>query len=107
LRAHGSTGVSPQQRFVQAAGTLRHIDAGLELEPLFFSRIKRTVRKYGTVRIDASLYEVDLSLRALEVELRFDPDSMSRIEVYDRAKPADWHARSICTSIATGGLPAL
>jgi len=72
LRAHGSTGVSPQQRFAQAAGTLRHIDAGLELEPLFFTRIKRTVRKNGTVRIDASLYEVDLSLRALEVELRFD-----------------------------------
>jgi putative transposase len=80
LRAHGSTGVSPQQRFAQAAGTLRHIDAGLELEPLFFTRIKRTVRKDGTVRIDASLYEVDLSLRALEVELRFDPYSMSRIE---------------------------
>ena len=100
LRAHGSTGVSPQQRFAQAAGTLRHIDAGLELEPLFFTRIKRTVRKNGTVRIDASLYEVDLSLRALEVELRFDPYTMSRIEVYYRgkacglARPVDLHLNS-------------
>jgi hypothetical protein len=77
LRPHGSTGVSPQLRFAQAAGSLRHLDAGLELEPLFFTRIKRTVRKNGTVRIEAALYEVDLSLRALEVELRFDPYSMA------------------------------
>jgi putative transposase len=81
LRPHGSTGISPQLRFAQAAGSLRHLDAGLELEPLFFTRIKRTVRKDGTVRIDGTLYEVDLSLRALEVQLRFDPYSMSRIEV--------------------------
>jgi hypothetical protein len=56
------------------------------LEPLFFTRIKRTVRKNGTVRIDATLYEVDLSLRSLEVELRFDPYGMSRIEVYYRGR---------------------
>ena len=86
LRPHGSTGISPQFRFAQAAGSLRHLDAGLELEPLFFTRINRTVRKNGTVRIDGILYEVDLSLRALEVELRFDPYSMSRIEVYYRGK---------------------
>ena len=65
---------------------MRHLDAGLELEPLFFTRIERTVRKNGTVRIEGTLYEVDLSLRALDVELRFDPYSMSRIEVYYRGK---------------------
>jgi putative transposase len=86
LRPHSSTGISPQLRFAQAAGSLRQPDAGLELEPLFFTRIKRTVRKNGTVRIDNTLYEVDLSLRALEVELRFDPYTMSRIEVYYRGK---------------------
>ena len=57
---------------------MRHLDAGLELEPLFFTRIERTVRKDGTVRIDDILYEVDLSLRALEVQLRFDPYRMSQ-----------------------------
>jgi putative transposase len=86
LRPHSSTGTSPQLRFAQAAGSLRHLDAGLELESLFFTRIKRTVRKDGTVRIDGILYEVDLSLRALEVQLRFDPYSMTRIEVYCRGK---------------------
>ena len=100
LRAHGSTGISPQLRFAQAAGGLRHLDAGLELEPLFFTRIERTVRKNGIVRIDDRLYEVDLSLRSLEVQLRFDPYSMSRIEVYYRgnacglARLVDLHLNS-------------
>jgi len=79
---------------------LRHLDAGLELEPLFFTRINRTVRKDGTVRIDGKLYEVDLSLRALEVQLRFDPYNMGSIEVYHRGKAcglarlADLHLNS-------------
>ena len=100
LRPHGSTGISPQLRFAQAAGGLRHLDASLELESLFFTRIERTVRKNGIVRIDDRLYEVDLSLRSLEVQLRFDPYSMSRIEVYYRgnacrlARLVDLHLNS-------------
>jgi Mu transposase, C-terminal len=86
LRARSSTGISPQFRFAHAASTLRHLDTGLELEPLFFTRIERTVRKNGIVRIEDTLYEVDLSLRALDVELRFDPYRMNRIEVYYRGK---------------------
>ena len=62
------------------------MDVSRELDPLFFTRITRTVRKNGTVRIGGILYEVDLSLRALEAELRFDPYSMARIEVYYRGK---------------------
>jgi putative transposase len=100
LRPHSSTGVSPQARFAQATGTLRHLQAGLELEALFFTRIERTVRRDGTVRIEGKLYEVDLSLRALEVQLRFDPYTMQRVEVYYRdkacglARPVDLHLNS-------------
>ena len=32
--------------------------------------------------VDKKLYEVDLSLRALRVELRFDPFTLSRVEVW-------------------------
>lgn len=100
LRVHGSTGVSPQARFAQAAGTLRQIQTGIDLEALFFTRIKRTVRKDGTVRVEGKLYEVDLSLRAMEVELRFDPYAMERLEVYrgkkacGLARPVDLHLNS-------------
>ena len=37
-----------------------------EIEPLFYLRLERTVRKNGTVRLDGDLYEVPLSLRALK-----------------------------------------
>ena len=78
--------MSPALRFAQAAGTVRELDAQVDLEALFFTRITRTVRKDGTVRIEGKLYEVDFSLRALQVELRFDPLSMKRIEVYHRKR---------------------
>ncbi len=100
LRVHSSTRQSPQVRFSAAAETLRHIDPGLDLDALFFTRLCRTVRKDGTVRLDGKLYEVDMSLRALQVELRFDPFTLNRIEVYHRghacglARPANLHLNS-------------
>jgi hypothetical protein len=44
------------------------------------------VRKDGTIRLEGKLYEVDLSLRALRVELRFDPFTMTRIEVWHQSR---------------------
>ena len=49
---------------------------------MFYLRQSRKVRKDGTVRIRRVLYEVDLSLRALAIELRFDPFRMQRVEVW-------------------------
>jgi hypothetical protein len=45
------------------------------------------VRRDGTVRLGNGLYEVDLSLRTLEVELRFDPFGLDRLQVYYRGNP--------------------
>ena len=39
------------------------------------------MRRDGTVRLDNPLYEVDLSLRTLSVQLRLDPFQLDRIEV--------------------------
>ena len=84
-RVHSSTHCTPEARYHQELAHIRK----LELDPfgvdhLFYTRIERTVRKDGTVRIDKKLYEVDLSLRALRVELRFNPFTLSRIEVFHR-----------------------
>lgn len=49
---------------------------------------------------DNHFYEVDLSLRTLEVQLRFDPFKLDRVEVYYRggsfglAKPVNLHLNS-------------
>ncbi len=85
-RPHSSTGQSPEYRYQQAAKTLRQWDELMDLEPLFYVRLERTVRKNGTVRLDRELYEVPLSLRALKVPLRLDPWRRTRIEVWYQNK---------------------
>jgi hypothetical protein len=57
-----------------------------DIQPLFYQRLERTVRKNGTVRLDGQLYEVPLSLRALKIQLRLDPWRRARIEVWYQGK---------------------
>ena len=85
-RPHSATNQSPEYRYQQAAPSLRHWDASVEIEPLFFVRLERTVRKNGTVRLEGELYEVPLSLRALKIQLRLDPWRRTRIEVWYQGK---------------------
>ena len=85
-RVHSSTDHSPELRYQQAASTLRHLAPGLEIDPLFYLHLNRTVRKNGIIRLDSDLYEVPLSLRALKVQLRLDPFRRARIEVWYQGK---------------------
>ena len=99
-RKHSSTGMTPTERYQRGAHLVKVLDPHLDLDQLFYHQVTRTVRRDGTVRIDNHLYEVDLSLRTLEVQLRFDPFKLDRIEVYYRgssfglAKPVDLHLNS-------------
>jgi transposase InsO family protein len=93
-RVHQSTGMSPEARYQLAAGTLRTLAPDTDIEALFFTRLERSVRKDGTIRLDGVLYEVDLSLRALTVEVRFDPFSRRRIEIWH-------HGKLVCLAKAT------
>jgi len=100
LRTHSSTGMSPHHRFTAATHPLRHVEEPDKIDPFFYTRAGRVVRKDGTVTLGKALYEVPLSLRALEVELRFDPILMDRVEVWHKgsfhglATKADLHLNS-------------
>jgi transposase InsO family protein len=83
-RKHSTTGQSPAARFNAHSQHLRSPDPSLELDRLFFMRENRRVRKNGIVVLDKQLYEVDLSLRSLKVQLRFDPADKRTIEVFYR-----------------------
>jgi len=72
-RVHEGIGESPQERFARALPLLRLLDPQLDLDRLCYTRIDRVVRKDGTVRIDNDLYEVNLALRGLKVQLELDP----------------------------------
>jgi len=72
-RDHDGIGESPQDRFARALSLLRPLDPHLDLDRLFYTRIDRVVRKDGTVRIDNALFEVNLALRGLKVQLELGP----------------------------------
>lgn len=100
LRTHGSTHMSPHERFIRAGHPLRPIENPEKIDALFYTRIERVVRKDGTVTLGKKLLEVNLSLRALKVELRYDPVVFDRVEVWYKdsfqgmARPANLHLNS-------------
>ena len=100
LRVHGSTSMSPHERFTRAGHPLRTIEEPEKIDTLFYTRIDRVVRKDGTVTLGKKLLEVNLALRALRVELRYDPVRFDRVEVWHKgsfhgiARPADLHLNS-------------
>jgi transposase InsO family protein len=100
LRAHGSTGMSPHERFTRADHPLRTVEEPNKIDALFYTHTERVVRKDGTVTLGKNLLEVNLALRALKVELRYDPVLFDRVEVWHKgschglARPADLHLNS-------------
>jgi transposase InsO family protein len=85
-RVHRSTRMSPEARYQLAIESIRRLEADIDIDALFYTRIERTVRKDGTIRIDNRLYEVDLSLRALRVQVCFDPFTRRRVEIWYQEK---------------------
>ena len=79
---HSAIEETPLERYRRAIGTLRQLPADVDIEPLFYTRTARTVRKDGTVVLGKTLYEVPLHLRGLRVELRYDPFEKTRMEVW-------------------------
>jgi hypothetical protein len=106
-RVHSSTQQSPEYRFQQAAPSLRYLDPGEDLDRLFYTHLNRSVRKNATVRLDAQLYEVPLHLRALKVQLRLDPFTRTRIEVWYQNKFVGLARKApLNLNSETGGEPA-
>jgi hypothetical protein len=78
--------MSPHERFTRGTHPLRMVEDPEKIDSLFYTRIERVVRKDGTVTLGNKLFEVNLALRALKVELRMDPVLFDRVEV--------WHNKS-------------
>jgi len=100
LRKHSSTGQSPHQRFTGSQHPIRPIEDPETIDPLFYTRTQRVVRKDGTVTLGKKLFEVPLSLRALKIELRYNPLTFDPVEVWHKnsfhglARHCDLHLNS-------------
>jgi putative transposase len=79
-RTHAETGQAPISRF-QAAGPLRQADPALIREAFRWS-VTRRVTRTATVPLEGNSYSVDPALTGRRVELRYDPEDLSRIEVF-------------------------
>jgi transposase InsO family protein len=75
-------GESPAQRFVRLGTALRLLPANAPLDRLFFTRVNRRVRKDATFSLGADLWEVATHLRGQVITARFDPVSLTRMEVW-------------------------
>jgi len=81
-------GKSPQERFQERSEGLRTIPPGMDVDGLFLKRTTRRVRRDATISLNGRMFEVPVSLRGRKVEVRFDPFTDERIELYVDEKKA-------------------
>lgn len=86
-RKHDTTGRAPREHWLEQVDHLRPLPPGKRLDDVFLHRVRRDVRKDGTVRFQGRLLEVRAELTGRRgIELRFDPsrpDVLPRVFVDD------------------------
>jgi putative transposase len=85
-RTHAETKQAPIERFL--ANFTPSIPPPTLLAEAFRWSVTRRVTKTATVNLFANRYEVDPALVGRTVELRFDPEDLTRIDVFDHDVPA-------------------
>jgi len=85
-RTHAETGETPISRFEQG-GPPRQASPELLREAFRWS-VTRKVTRTATVPLEGNAYAVDPALTGRRVELRYDPEDLTRIDVFLDGKPA-------------------
>ncbi len=85
-RTHAETGQAPTERF-EAGGPHRQADPARLAEAFRWS-VTRKVTRTATVPLEGNAYAVDPALTGRRVELRYDPEDLTAIDVFLDGKPA-------------------
>jgi putative transposase len=85
-RVHSETKESPIDRFLRTAPH-RQVDPD-QLREAFRWMVTRKVTRTATVPLEGNSYGVDPALVGRRVELRYDPEDLSLIDVYLEGRPA-------------------
>jgi len=100
-RQHGALdGQAPVERFAARAAKLRVVSHEMDLEGLFLARVMRKVRLDATISLDRRTFEVPVSHRGRNVEVRYEPFNLSRVEIWmndtfvAKATPCDKYLNS-------------
>jgi putative transposase len=84
-RRHAETGQTPIERFV-SQGPPRLVEPSLLREAFRWS-VRRRVTRTASVSLAGNRYKVDDALALRRVELRFDPEDLSHLDVYWEGRP--------------------
>ncbi len=85
-RTHAETKVAPLERFLH--NHTPSIPVPAVLAEAFRWSVVRRVTKTATISLFANRYQVDPALIGRSVELRFDPEDLTRIDIFDAGIPA-------------------
>jgi putative transposase len=85
-RTHAETGQPPIERF-EGGGPPRQAGPA-RLREAFRWSVTRKVTRTATVPLEGNSYAVDPALVGRRVELRYDPEDLSRLDVFLDGKPA-------------------
>jgi putative transposase len=85
-RTHAETNQTPIERY-EHGGPHRGVDPE-RLREAFRWSVTRKVTRTATVPLEGNTYGVDPALVARRVELRYDPEDLTRIDVYLDGRPA-------------------
>ena len=91
-RVHAETNEAPIERF-ERTGPHRQVDPD-QLREAFRWSVTRKVTRTATVPLEGNSYGVDPALVGRRVELRYDPEDLSRIDVYLNGTRPGWRRRS-------------
>ena len=95
-RVHGQTGVTPLQRWREAAASVRYADDEAIRQAFLFTE-RRTPDKAGVFSLCGLSFQVGSALARRRVEIRFDPEALFEVEVWhdgrfaERAQPLTVH----------------
>ena len=81
-KLHTETGQAPLERFRQDPAPATRPADPEQLRQAFLHRTRRKVRKTATVSFKGNRYKVPAYLRGKEIELRYDPFDLTRLEVW-------------------------
>jgi putative transposase len=84
-RQHAETGQSPIERFL-SQGPVRAVEPSLLREAFRWAVVRRVTRT-ASVSLAGTRYRVDPALVDRRVELRFDPEDLTRLDVYWEGRP--------------------
>ncbi len=84
-RVHAETGQTPIARFT-SQGSLQAVEPSVLREAFRWSIVRR-VTSTASVSLAGNRYAVDQSLIGRRVELRFDPEDLTRLDVFWEGRP--------------------